>query len=272
MFKIVENLMEKQLWCAMDGSSTYRVGQLVTVLAASRTAVPGAVKPLAFPLGAADTTNFQVIYGVVVGFNNRLNPTFDSTGEYCTGVTTKAAQVARDWAFQEGMYNKGDSQPLVSVELIRPDTILRGSIYNATLATAPTVVSDTGGTDSTGYTSAGTIAPMDVANVADYGTLYCRSGANAGLYRTLHSASATAPSLTVGFPNNVALGDKFVGVPLKQGLSYVYIAGPGLFIDCSNSGGLNNFAVLVHSLKLDEAGKESADFSFCSCHFDPARA
>lgn len=271
MFKIVENLMEKKLWCAMDGSSTYRVGQLVTVLAASKAAVPGAVKPLAVPAGAADTTNLQVIYGVVAGFNNRLNPTFDSTGEYCAGVTTKAAQLARDWAFAEG-FSKGDPQPLVSVELIRPDTILRGSIYNATLGTAPTVSTDTGGADSTGYTSAGTVTAMDVANVADYGTLFCRSGANAGFERTLHSASTTAPSLTVGFPYSVALGDKFVGVPLKRGLSYIYIAGPGLFIDSSNGGGTNSFAVLVHSLKLDEAGKESADFSFCSCHFDPARA
>ena len=271
-FSILENIPQgRARWMATDGSSTYYIGQLVSILAASKAAVTGAVKPLAVPAGTADTTNFQIPYGVVVGINNRT-PVSNSTGMYGTGVTTKAAQAARDWFGQEGMYAKEDPQLLVQVEMINPMTILRGNIYNSTLGTAPTVSSDTGGADSTGYTSAGTIGAMDVANVANYGTLYCRQGVNAGLYRTLSSASTTAPTVTVAFPTSVALGDKFVGVPLKQGLSYVYIAGPGLFIDSSNSGGTNSFAVIVHQLNLRDAGAETADFSLCACHFDPARA
>lgn len=274
MFKIVNSLNEPDIWCATDGSTTYRIGQLVTVIGGggSTAAFNGAIRALAVPVGAADTTNKQVVYGVITGFNNRLNPTFDSTGEYATGVLTKAAQLARDWAFAEGMYIKGDPQVLVSVERIFPHSIIRGSIYNGTLGTAPTVVADTGGSDSTGYTSAGTTGACDFTPVANLASIYCRSGANAGMIRTTGDTSKTGPVATTGFPNSVALGDKFVRVPLCQGFSMIYIAGPGLYIDASELDSGNTFHAMVHSLRLDEAGKETADFSFSLDHFCYARA
>lgn len=269
-FRVVENPL-RTFWASTDGSSTYYVGQLVAYNAASKAAMAGTVVPLAVPAGAADATNYQVIAGIVVGINNRTAVS-NSTGQYATGVVTQAAQLARDWAFQEGMYVKGDPQVLVQVMEISPNTVIEGNIYNAALGTAPTVVTDTAGTDATGYTSAGTTGACDFTPVADVCTIYCRSGKNAGLYRTSHDTSTTAPQTVVGFPNDVALGDKFVRVPLKQGLSHIYIAGPGLYIDCSKTAATNTFQVLVYELNLENAGKETAQFRFTSPHFDYARA
>jgi hypothetical protein len=271
-FNIVNKISnDPPLWCAMDGSSTYYVGQLVSIVAASAAAVTGAVVPLAVPAGAADTTNKQILFGVVKGFND--NPgTANSTGIYSAGVTTSAAQLARTYAGAGGMYAKGDPQPLVEIERIFPTTILRGPIYNATSGTAPTVITDTGGADATGYTSAGTTTSADVALVASLGTIFCRTGANAGLYRTSLNTSATAPRVTVGFPKNVALGDTFLMLPIKQGQSQIYIAGPGMFIDCSNNGSSNSFSVFVTGLSLEIPGQEYAEFSFGLDHFCVARA
>lgn len=269
-FKILENTQEVPRWYNTDGSSTYYIGQIVTIVAASKAAVTGACKPLAVPAGAADTTNFQIPYGVVVGINNRV-PVSDSTGVYGTGVTTQAAQLARDWVGAEGMYTKSDPQLLVQVERIYPHTVLQGNIYNNTLGTAITVVTDSAGS-ATGYTSAGTTSACDFTPLANLGTIYCRKGANKGLYRTTTDTSTTAPAVTVAFPYDVAVGDTFVRVPLKQGYSSIFIDGPGLFIDGSDNGGTNGFSVVVHDIHLEKAGYETCDFSFLNMHFDNARA
>jgi hypothetical protein len=78
--------------------------------------------------------------------------------------------------------------------------------------------------------------------------------------------------VTVGFPNNVAIGDTFVRVPLKQGFSEVYIAGPGLWIDCVTFAANTSFIINVTNIDLSEAGKETADFYFGGDHFCYARA
>lgn len=270
--KIVNQSGEKPTWCSTDGSSTYRIGQLVAISAASKAATAGDVVPLAVPAGAADTTNNQVIYGVILAFNNKLANSFDSTSEYIAGVTTKAAQLARTWAFQEGMYIKGDPQVLVLVERIYPHTILRAPICNASLGTAPTVVKDTAGTDTTGYTSAGTTGACDFAPVANLASIYCRTGANAGMIRkTSDTSTTTAPAVTVGFPNNVALNDSFVRVPVCKGLSYIYITS-GLFLDCSQTPATNYYEAIVTDLDLRDAGKEAVEFSFSPVHFSGAAA
>jgi hypothetical protein len=269
-FSIVEG-EGRTFWAATNGSSTYYVGQLVSCSAASKAATAQTVVPLAVPAGVADTTNLQVIIGVITAINDRT-PSYDSTGQKRAGVTTKANQLARDWTGQEGMYVKGDPQVLVQVTRITSSTVIRGNIFNAAVGTAPTVVADTVGTDSTGYTSAGTTGACDFTPTTLTSTIYCRSGANAGLYRVTTDTSTTAPAVTVGFPTNVALGDKFVRVPLKQGLSHVYIGGPGLYIDCSLGLVTNTYQILVWNLNLATAGSEYADFSFTPDHFCYARA
>jgi hypothetical protein len=269
-FSVVKNGGERPIWMSTDGASTYYIGQIVTIIGASKANIAGTIKPLAVPAGVADTTNFQIPFGIVVGFNDRTE-TSDATGIYATGVLTQAAQLARTYFGAEGMYAKGDPQLLVQVERIFPHTLIRGNIYNAALGTAPTVVSDTGGADTTGYTTAGTTGACDFTPVANVCSIYCRSGRNAGLYRTTNDTSTTAPDVTVAFPYDVALGDTFVRVPLKQGLSQIYIGGPGLYIDCSLTA-TNNFMVFVEGLNLENAGKETADFTFAADHFANARA
>ncbi len=273
MFHVVENEL-RSIWCALDGSSTYRTGQLVSLVAASKAAVTGTVVPLAVPAGAADTTNFQIPFGVIVGNNDRIK-TVDATSEYITGVTTQAAQIARitgQYTGQEGMYQIGDSQPLVEVAVITPHTVLRGDIFNAAVGTATTVVTDQDGTDTTGYTTAGLTDACDFTPVASNCTIYCRAGANAGLYRVSLDTSTTAPQTTVAFPYDVAQGDSFVRVPIKQGFSNTYIAGPGLYLNSGLTSATNTFDLIVYSLDLTTAGRETATFSFGTTHFDAARA
>jgi hypothetical protein len=240
-------------------------------MAASKAHVTGTVAPLAVPAGVADTTNFQIPFGVVLGFNERT-PTWSSTllTETATGVLTQAAQVARDPILSSGMYKSSDPQLLMKIAVIDPWTVLEGPIFNAAIGTAPTVVSSTAA-DTTGWTTAGTTGACDFTPVANICTAYCRTGANAGLYRVTNDVSTTAPDVTVAFPYDVAIGDTFVRVPLKQGASDIYIGGPGLYIDCSLTA-TDNFQVIVWKLDLREAGKEVAQFSFAPLHYDRARA
>ena len=271
-FKIVEDTA-RTYWASTDGSSTYYIGQLVTFMAASKAvAVGGTVVPLAVPAGAADTTNFQCIAGVVVGFNRYPAPLFGSSGEYDTGVITQAAQLARDWRGNGGMYSPNDPQTLVQIAEILPSTIIEGPIFNAALGVAPTVLTSTVA-DTTGFTTAGTTNACEFTPVANTCTIYARTGANMGLYRVTNDTSNTAPDVTVAFPYDVGIGDTFIRVSMKQGLSRIYINGPGLYIDNAASGGTTNyFDVFCYKLKLDEPGKESAQFRFANQHFDTTRA
>lgn len=266
----------RPFWASTDGSSTYYPGQLVTYVMASKAIVTGgAVKPLAVPAGAADTTNFQVIAGIVTAVNNRT-PVSTTVGsytvpDYAAGVTTQAAQLARDWVNAEGMYLKSDPQVLVEITPIYPGTLLKGSIFNAAYGTAISLLTNTAA-DTTGGTSAFATNACDFTPVASLATTYCRTGQNMGMYRKSNDTSTTAPANAIAFPYDIAVGDTFVRVPLAQGISYIYIGGPGLYIDGSLGGATNYFIVYVEQLDLRESGKECAYFHFASCHFDPARA
>jgi len=274
MFDVVEG-EGRTLWCATDGASTYYKGQLVTLIGASKAAINGTVKPLAVPAGVSDTTNFQVIFGVVVGLNRR-NPQYTPVGgfslEYEAGVVSQANQLAREWTGQEGMYVKGDPQVLVQVTEILPTTILKGLLCNAALGTAPTLLTVSVSTDADGMISANvTTNACEFTPVANKCTIYCRKGANAGIYRVTGDTSTTVPQVTTGFPYDVVVGDKFVRVPLKQGFSSIYIAGPGLFIDSHLGLITHTFEIIVYNLNLAEAGKEHCTFRFTNTHFDAAR-
>lgn len=270
-FKIAEGTA-RTVWGATDGTSTYYMGQLVAFSAAAKAATPGTFVPLAVPAGAFDTTNFQVVAGIVVGFSDK-NQTFGTYGQQTTGVTTQAAQAAREfYNGGTGMYSPNDPQVLVQVALIGPDTVIRGPICE-TGGAAPTVETDTGGADSTGYTTAGTQTASSFTPVANTCSVYCRSGKNMGLWRTTNDTSTTQMDVTVAFPYDVAAGDTFVRLSLKQGLSLIYISGPGLYIDNTLSGGTTNyFGARVLNIKADEAGKEYAEFMFDAIHFTQIRS
>ncbi len=262
----------RTLMCATDGTSTYYKGQLVAFSAAAKKATPGTVVPLAVPAGAFDTTNFQVVAGIVVGFSDATQ-TFGTYGQYSAGVVTQAAQLARSfYNGGTGMYSPNDPQLLVEVALIDPTTIVRGPICE-TDGTAPTVVTETGGSDTTGYTTASTTSACSFTPVANTCSIYCRTGANMGLWRTTNDTSTTAPDVTVAFPYDVASGDTFARFSMKQGLSLIYISGPGLYLDNTLSGGTTNyFGAVVTRIKADVAGEEFAEFKFDATHFSQIRS
>ena len=269
MFRIAEG-PSRTFWVAANGAATYYVGQLLSFNTTTVGAINGAVIPIVVPNGAADTSNKQVIAGIVIGFNNR-NQISNATGQYEIGVVTQATQLARDWMGQEGMYAKGDPQMLVQIAEILPDTVIEGDIRNAAVGTATTLLTATAGSTDGGVTAITTNA-VEHTPVTLTGTIYCRSGANAGLYRVNKNTVTTAPSVTTAFPRNIAIGDTFVQVPFKQGFTTAYIDGPGLYLSTAvGPGTATNFHLIVYKLDLSVALKETAHFRFANCHFDAAR-
>jgi hypothetical protein len=276
-FSVVEG-EGRTLWCCTDGSSTYYLGQIVSLVTDTKAMINGAVVPLPVPHGAADTTHFAIPFGVVVGFNDRT-PTYTSVGslkiQYATGVVTSANQVTRigtGITGGSGMYGQ-DPQLLVQVAEITPNTVLKGPFYNAAYGTAISELTHTSVADTTGMaTAAATLDACNFTPVTLLATIYCREGKNRGLYRTTVDTSTTIPDLTTAFPYNSTIGDKYVRVPAKQGLSYIYIGGPGLYIDASLGLATNYFTVICYKLDLAISGQESMEFRFSTVHFDNARA
>lgn len=267
----------KAFWAATDGSSTYYLGQIVVYNSAANASLNGTVAPITLSSGAGDTTLKQVIAGVVVGFNDRT-PAYDSTTglQSRAGVVSQANQLARDWTGQEGMYVKGDPQLLVQVSPIYPHTLLRGPVFNAAYGTAITLLTVSASTDTDGMISANvTTNATQFTNVANCGSIYCRTGRNAGLYRVSADTSTTAPQVVTGFPYDVAVNDTFVRVPFKQGLSTIAIPTGGIYVNAGANpviAGTNLFAVQVESMNLQNAGSETVDFYFNSDHFTRYRA
>jgi len=253
--------------CGTDGSSTYYVGQIVAITQASiAVATGGAVVPLAVPAGVADLTNKQTVFGIVGGMNDR-SPTVDSTyGQKIVGVTTIASLAARTSVFNGGMYSIADSQPLVFVTPLHGDTLIEGPLFNATNGVVPTLLTATVAS-SDGCITAPTTNACDFTPAANLATIYCRTGANAGIYRKTSDTSTTAPTTTIAFPKAIAVGDTFIRVPLAQGISYGYIAGPGMFFDCSKPPATNYFTLIVEKLALEVSGQERAQFRFTPIHF-----
>lgn len=269
----VEDANVRSGWFPIDrtaATTTLYVGQLVQM----HTGSYNGVAPIAAASGVGDTSTLSTIFGVVTGTND-LSPTYDSTyGQYITAVQSVAAQAARRNVGVEGMHGKGDSAPMVQVAILDATTVLRANLYNGTVGTAPTVVTATAvnATAGLGMTTGST----DVATVANMCTTYCRSGANEGIYRINKSASATVHTYDHYWPRTLAIGDTFVIVPVRQGVSYVQVTSTagyiGMGFDVSATPATNYYIINVLELDLREAGKESVLFRFHPCHFDKVRA
>jgi hypothetical protein len=258
-----------KIWVPLDrtaATTTLYVGQLVKCDSGSF----NGVAPLAVASGAADTSQKQVVYGVVVGTNDfPQTENFVATyGQYISAVQTSAQQIAHKQMGVEGMHPKGDPLPMVEIALITPQTILEAPICNATLGVAPTVVTASAVNATAGLGM--TTGSVDVATVANLCTTYCRTGANAGIYRVNKSASATTHTFDHYWPYTLAIGDTFVTVPLRQGVSFAQINSTagyiGMCLDCAATPATNYFALDVLQLDLSKAGKEKAIFKFNACH------
>lgn len=253
------------IWMPVDGTDIAYVGQLVK-------STGDGVGNIGQASGAADTSNLTSIYGLVVGVNDTFeNQTYSSTyrEQQITGVLTQAAQIARKYIGNEGMYVKGDPQPLVKVALIDATTVLRAYFYNSTYGTATSLLTvTTGSSTGVGFTSNAT----DHTPVADKSTSFCRTGANDGLYRISDDTSTTVETNDRAFKKAIAIGDTFVRLPVRQGVSFVQTDTEAIFFDASASPASNYWIINVLTLNFDEAGKEYCEFRFAACHFDEARA
>ncbi len=275
MFRVI-NSPYKPIWMPVDynnatGQTVY-VGQIVCC-GKRATAASNGVFPWIIA-GVSDSTAAQVPFGVVIGTNNRT-PLWNSTynTEYITAVQSQIAQTGREWTGQEGMFSKADPQPLVQVALLGPEVVLEGDIrvcaagvYASTALTEAVVT--TGSTTGLGFTPAVTGFDTSAAAVAYNYTCYCRSGGNMGLYRTSYDTAATglaAKTFYTYWPYDIAIGDKFVGVPLALGtcLGMLDTTPGGFVIDANADVDTTNYVNIdVLSLDLRTSGKEVARFKF----------
>jgi len=268
-FEVVEHaLYSRPKWCLVNGSETLRVGQLVK-------AGGDGVLNLGQASGAADTTNKAVPYGVVVATNlatSVLDTTYNSN--YITQGDTHVGTGGKgDFRGVEGRWPKGDNAGMVQVMLIGPETVLKGRIFNGSYGTAITEGTvTTGSTTGAGFTCSGGLSDASTP-VADLGTVYCRAGGNAGVYRITTDTSATVKTVGLNFPYDIAVGDTFVNVQMrKEGLSYVQTDAEAMFFDASANPSTNYWVINVIDLDLSTSGEEVVYFTFSGVHFDPARA
>lgn len=205
-------------------------------------------------VAAQDYEDDHRIVGVVAAVHN-LNDTTETgsgLGALATYDTTQAAIVAND--------PKNASE--VEVIYALPGVLFRAPIYNGTHGTALTELTvTTASSDGLTITHASDTA---IASPDKLTTVYCRKGANRGIYRVVTTVATGSQTLTVAFPYDTVAGDEFVSVNLKLALSRVYFDATACFIDASAVVSANYYNIFVHELNLEESGKEYAIFSFLS--------
>ncbi len=190
--------------------------------------------------------NDQPILGIVSGVVDESR-TYDSTyrGNKSTYTTTQATIAST-------------GTPRVQVTLIRPwDTLIKAPICYTAYGTAPTVLTET--TGSAGGTVVTHAAITDTAD--DLCTVYCRTGANRGIYRVVTTGATTSQTVTVPFPYAIAIGDTFIKVACVLGLGGLDILATANCID-GDAALTNYYDVYYHEINCETAGGEYAVFSF----------
>jgi len=266
----------RPIWVPVDSTATLAHGMLVYYGKATP-ANTGGVVVMPAAAGLSNVTNYLTPFGVVIGDNN-ATPTYTTLStalvkcQTITGTDTAAAQLARDFRLAEGMYAKGDPQPLVQVARITPDTVLRG-YFRGSATVGTTNISTVVATGSLSTTSIPVTATGGFTAVADNATAYCVKGANAGLYRvrTDTDTGTTAMTFTRAFPYTPVAGDTFKTVNVRQGLCNMNVDTTyGLWID--NTAALTSHSYLINVLDINlsgEAGTEYCDFQFAIPNFIP---
>jgi hypothetical protein len=257
----------KPMWVPVDGTATLAQGMLVYYGLATP-ANTGGVVVMPAAAGVCDNTNHLVPYGVVIGDNN-ATPVYSTLATALvkvptiTGVDIAADQLARDWRLAEGMYSKGDPQPLVQVARITPETVLRG-YFRGSATVGTTNITETTAATGLSTTGATFTATFGFTGVADNSTLCYTSGANMGIYRVRTDTGTTITTNTRAFPATPVAGDKAKSVNVRQGYCRMNVDTTyGLWID--NTAALTTHYYTINVLSIDlmaEAGNESCTFSF----------
>jgi len=259
------------IWVPLDNDATVYVGSLVCIdMSAIATADGVTIRDMAD--GTGNKSNYDLPLGVVIGTNEKT-PIYDTTYK-CEKITQGGATdphdgSTREYVGVEGPWSKGDGNAMVKIAIITPSTILRAPFYNAAVGTAPTELTCTTA-DGNGLSI--TTNAITVAPVAGMNTIYCRKGANAGIYRRTYNTSTTIHTTYTACPTDIDGGSVWVGVPVAIGPSYVRLGDDTVasYIDVSQTAASNYDIIIVTRLDLRESGKEFAEFYFASEHFTPA--
>lgn len=258
-----------------DGNTSdiFYQGQLLLTAAPGASADnrwPDGVSPAGAAQGAADTTHEAQLFGIAHGFNPRTR-TLDTTFgvETMTAVTSQSDQVARNIGPYGGLEPFADPAPKVQIATITPLTPVRISIYNSTINTTISLLTSTA-VSGTGVSV--TTNACDFTPIANLHTIYCRTGNNRGIYRQGDDTSTTVAAFDKAFPRALAIGDTFVRVPLRMGLSYIQLDAEGMFLDGSAAITTNYYLFHVDELHLEVAGDEHVVGFFDAIHFVGARA
>jgi hypothetical protein len=265
-FTVVHPMHSQELWANVEVSNTVHTG---SIIAMDTSAPVQGVEVMDVASGAANVSNLDIPWGVVTGNNNSApNKVYDSSGEYIT-AGAEAAWHDNTTQYQgvEGPQSYGVSGEMVSYIPITPETVLRGPIRNAAIGTAITEVAVTTGSGTDGLDC--TTAAVDFTPVAAMATLYCRTGANMGVYRHLESTDTGIHTFTPAMPADIAVGDIMVAVPLRMwGTCRAYIDTLGVYIDASAALTSNYLLIDVLRLDLSVAGDEYVEFRFNSVNFN----
>ena len=219
----------------VQGAVTGSAGGAVQILDVADDAKEDDVFPIGICTGIVDDSRTYVksVSGTA-GYGDR------------TTFTTTQADVAAN----------GPSE--VEVTLVIPGvTLVRAPIYNTVWGTALyEIVNTTEDTD--GLEVVSPVATADIAD--DLGTIYCRSGANRGIYRNITDISTTKTTVTVPFPYTIAVGDVFVQASVALGYGGMDPCTGADAID-GNNDMTHYYSVYYHDINLEESGKEYAIFA-----------
>lgn len=230
------------------GATVYQ-GQLLGYDTAGATN-GGYVIPIADAAAGPDTTSFAV--GICSGIVQSAK-TFNSTykGETLAYSTTQASLAG---------YDPADAV-MAQVTLITPTTLIRGPVVKDTVGTACVVVTNT--VASTNGTTV-TFSTIDTT-VDGYSTMYCRTGANRGLFRKVTTVGTTSSVAVVPFPYDIAVGDTFAIANVVEGMAHIELDTQFQGID-SSAALSNYYKCYVHELNLATAGQEYAIFTLSTDH------
>lgn len=267
-FTVVHPNNSQPLWAPIKPSATVYngsiIGQDVGSLAVGVSALPAAA-------GAANVTNLDAPWGVVIGFNQVSgNQTWSSTynAEYVTAGAESASYTSTtQYQGVEGPWPKGDPWPYAQYIPITAETVLKGPIWGSAYGTALTVgtVSTASGGDGLDFTS----SSFQCTTVADLATVYFRTGACRGVYRQVVNASATAIQYSPACIADVAVGDTAVVANVPPfGTGRMYIDSTGSYIDGTAALTSNYLLVDIIRVDLSEPGGEYVEFRFNPINFN----
>jgi len=263
------------VWAPLSGdaATVFYEGSIVTNVKANKDLTNDGLLLMGAAVGAADTTAFKVPFGIIQGFNVYPGNETYSSGRLTMTAIASSSMHAATAKYLGGNTEHGivdDGRPQAQVALIDPCTYLKMPIFNGAFGTAITVGTvSTASTTGAGFTST---ACCDVAGVAGYSTVYCRTGNNRGAYRVTSDTSTTVKTVYDYFKYDVAIGDTFVGVPFRLGTCFLQLDATATYVEASATPATNYYAAFVAEINLAEAGNEYVIFRFTPDQFSFDRA